>query len=123
MIHLADRLRTSQGTRTFAPAANGVPNGFGTIGRNSIYGPHFFDLDFALMKDIRIKGRVTFSFGAQAYNAPNHPNFDNPLADVSNPLFGTSVAEVAPPTGLLGEFVPSTAASLRFVEIKGVLRF
>jgi hypothetical protein len=107
----------------FAPAANGVPTGFGTIGRNSIYGPHFFDLDLALMKDIRIKERVTFSFGAQAYNALNHPNFDNPVADVSNPLFGTSVAEVAPPTGLLGAFVPGTAASPRFVEIKGVIRF
>lgn len=44
------------------------------------------------MKDIRIKERVTFSFGAQAYNALNHPNFDNPVADVSNPLFGTSGA-------------------------------
>ena len=110
-------------TSQFAPAANGVPTGFGTIGRNSIYGPHFFDLDLALMKDIRIKERVTFSFGAQAYNALNHPNFDNPVADVSNPLFGTSVAEVAPPTGLLGAFVPGTAASPRFVEIKGVIRF
>jgi hypothetical protein len=47
------------------------------------------------MKDIRIKERVIFSFGAQAYNALNHPNFDNPVADVPNPLFGTSVAEVA----------------------------
>jgi hypothetical protein len=49
------------------------------------------------MKDIRIKERVIFSFGAQAYNALNHPNFDNPVADLSNPLFGKSVAEVAPP--------------------------
>jgi hypothetical protein len=34
--------------------------------------------------------------GAQAYNALNHPNFDNPVADISNPMFGSSVAEVAP---------------------------
>jgi hypothetical protein len=74
------------------------------------------DLDLALMKDIGIKEPVTFSFGAQAYNALNHPNFDNPVADVSNPLFGTSVAEVAPPTSLLGAFVPGTAAFPRFVE-------
>jgi hypothetical protein len=44
-------------------------------------------------------------------------------ADVSNPPFGTSVAEVAPPTSLLGPFVPGTAASPRFVKIKGVIRF
>ena len=110
-------------TSQFATAANGVPTGFGTMGRNSIYGPHFFDMDIALMKDVRIKERVTFSFGAQAYNALNHPNFDNPVADISNPLFGHSVAEVAPPTSLLGAFVPGTAASPRFVEIKGVIRF
>jgi hypothetical protein len=93
------------------------------MGRNSVFGPHFFDVDIALMKEVRIKERLTFSFGAQAYNAFNHPNFDNPVADISSPLFGTTVAEVAPPTSLLGAFVPGTAASPRFVEIKGVIRF
>ena len=77
----------------------------------------------ALMKDVRITERVTFSFGAQAYNVFNHPNFDQPVSDISNALFGSSIAEVAPPTSLLGAFVPGTAASPRFVEIKGVLRF
>jgi hypothetical protein len=112
-------------TSQFEPSAavKGSPTGFGTIGRNSIYGPHFFDVDLALMKDIRIGEHMTFSFGAQAYNAFNHPNFDQPVADISNPLFGTSIAEVAPPTSLLGAFVPGTAASPRFVEIKGVIRF
>ncbi|MBV8898425.1 MAG: TonB-dependent receptor, partial [Acidobacteriaceae bacterium] len=112
-------------TSQFLPsaAANGGPTGFGSIGRNSIYGPHFFDVDMALMKDIRIKERLAFSFGVQAYNVFNHPNFDQPVSDISNPLFGTSIAEVAPPTSLLGAFVPGTAASPRFVEIKGILRF
>ena len=110
-------------TSQFAPASGGVPTGFGSVGRNSIYGPHFFDADIALMKDIRIKERLTFSFGAQAYNAFNHPNFDNPVADISNPLFGHTTAEVAPPTSLLGAFVAGGAASPRFVEIKGVIRF
>ncbi len=110
-------------TSEFAPSSNGVPTGFGTMGRNSIYGPHFFDADMALMKDIRIKENVVFSFGGQAYNVFNHPNFDNPVADISNPLFGSSIAEVAPPTSLLGAFVPGTAASPRFIEIKGIIRF
>ena len=111
-------------TSQFAPPANGSPTGFGNMARNSIYGPHFFDVDIALMKDIRIKERLTFSFGAQAYNAFNHPNFDNPVNDISNTgLFGTTIAEVAPPTSLLGAFVPGTAASPRFLEIKGVIRF
>jgi Carboxypeptidase regulatory-like domain len=112
-------------TSQFAPSAavTGFPTGFGTIGRNSLYGPHFFDVDMALTKEVRIKENVVFSFGAQAYNVFNHPNFDNPVADISNPLFGSSIAEVAPPTSLLGAFVPGTAASPRFVEIKGSIRF
>ncbi len=107
----------------FAPAANGVPTGFGTMARNSIYGPHFFDVDISVMKDIRIKERLTFSFGAQAYNAFNHTNFDQPVNDISNSQFGSSIAAVAPPTSILGAFVPGGAASPRFLEIKGVIRF
>jgi hypothetical protein len=112
-------------TSQFAPSASatGFPTGFGSIGRNTVYGPGFFDLDVALMKDIRLGEHATFSFGAQAYNLFNHPNFDQPVGDISNPLFGTSVAEVAPPTSLLGAFVPGTAASPRFLEIKGMIRF
>jgi hypothetical protein len=49
------------------------------MGRNSIDGPHFFDIDMALMKDVAITERATFSFGAQAYNLFNHTNFDQPV--------------------------------------------
>jgi hypothetical protein len=109
----------------FAPSAlaTGFPTGFGTLGRNTFFGPHFFDTDISLMKSVRIKEHVTFSFGAQAYNAFNHPNFDQPVADISNPNFGKIVANVAPPTSILGAFVAGGAASPRFVEIKGVIRF
>jgi hypothetical protein len=92
------------------------------MGRNSVYGPHFFDVDLALMKDIRIGEHVTFSFGAQAYNAFNHTNFDQPVNDISNPQFGSSIAAVGPPTSLLGSFV-GAGSSPRFVEIKGRIRF
>ena len=111
-------------TSQFAPsaAATGFPTGFGTIGRNSIYGPHFFDVDIALMKNIAIGEHVTFSFGAQAYNAFNHMNFDQPVADISNPQFGSRIAAVGPPTSLLGSFV-GAGSSPRFLEIRGVLRF
>jgi outer membrane receptor protein involved in Fe transport len=113
-------LNTSQ----FAPsaAAAGFPTGFGTIGRNSIYGPHFFDVDIAIMKEIKIRERLTFSFGAQAYNAFNHPNFDQPVNDISNPNFGSSVSEVGPPTSILGSFVGG-GNSPRFIEVRGIVRF
>ena len=106
----------------FAPPANSAPTGFGTIGRNSIYGPHFFDADISLMKDVALTEHLTFSFGANAYNAFNHPNFDQPVNDISNPQFGHSIAAVGPPTSLLGSFV-GAGSSPRFVEIKGMIRF
>jgi hypothetical protein len=111
-------------TSQFGPSAavTGFPTGFGTMGRNSIHGPHFFDVDISLMKDIQIREHLTFSFGAQAYNAFNHANFDEPVNDISSSHFGSSVAAVAPPTSLLGSFV-GAGSSPRFLEIKGIIRF
>jgi hypothetical protein len=92
------------------------------MGRNSVYGPNFFDVDMALMKEVAVTERVKFSFGAQAYNLFNHVNFDQPVNDISNPQFGSSIATVGPPTSLLGSFV-GAGSSPRFLEIKGVVRF
>lgn len=104
----------------FVPSADA--SGFGTIGRNTVYGPHFFDVDLALMKSVALGEHANFSFGAQAYNVFNHPNFDQPVADIASPLFGSTVATVGPPTSLLGAFT-GAGSSPRFVEIKGTVRF
>jgi hypothetical protein len=97
-------------------------SGFGTIGRNTVYGPHFFDVDLALMKSVALGEHVTFSFGAQAYNVFNHPNFDQPEGDIASSVFGSAVATVGPPTSLLGAF-NGAGSSPRFVAIRGMLRF
>ncbi len=111
-------------TAQFSPsaAATGFPTGFGALGRNSIYGPHFFDVDLSVMKSVAITEHVSFSFGATAFNLFNHPNFDQPVDDIANPNFGSSINNVGPPTSLLGSFV-GAGSSPRFLEIKGVLRF
>jgi hypothetical protein len=111
-------------TSEFAPstAVTGVPNGFGTIGRNTMFGPHFFDMDLSVMKGVKVGEHATFQFGFQAYNVWNHPNFDQPVNDISNPNFGYSVGQVAPPTSLLGSFVGAGSAP-RFFELKGIMRF
>jgi hypothetical protein len=94
-------------TSQFAPSAGltGAPSGFGTSGRNTIYGPRFFDVDIALTKSVALGEHLKFTYGAQAYNAFNHANFDQPVNDISNPQFGSSIAAVGPPTSLLGSFV------------------
>lgn len=107
-------------TAEFQPA--GALTGFGTIGRNSLRGPGFFDVDMALMKDIAIAEHATFSFGAHAYNLFNHANFDQPVNDIASPELGSAIAAVGPPTSILGSFV-GAGSSPRFVEIKGLVRF
>jgi hypothetical protein len=104
-----------------------VPSGsetsFGNIGRNSMFGPHYDDIDVVLMKSFRIKERLKFSVGASANNLLNHPNFQNPLANIANPTGFGSIANTAiQPTSAYGSFQGS-AVSGRVLVITGRLNF
>ena len=105
----------------FAPST-GSPTGFGIQGRNNFRGPGFFDMDLSLLKDFAITERFRVTIGAQAYNLLNHPNFDQPVADLANPLFGSVTRLVGPPTSILGSFVAGND-SPRFVELKAEFHF
>jgi hypothetical protein len=113
-------LNTSQ----FAPAfgTSGVLTGFGNAGRNTFRGPDFVDVDMSVTKDFRIKEHATFQVGAQFANLFNHPNFDNPVDDVSSPVFGSVISTVSPPTSILGSFL-GAGGSPRFIEFKGKFSF
>ncbi len=108
-------------TSQFAPST-AAPSGFGAQARNDFRGPGFFDMDLSLMKDFTIREHVTVSVGAQAFNLLNHPNFDQPINDIANPLFGSITRLVGPPTSILGSFVAGND-SPRFVELKAEFRF
>jgi hypothetical protein len=64
----------------FAQPAVGT---FGTLGRNAIYGPHFWNVDFSLAKSTRFYERVTLQFRAELFNIFNHPNFALPGFSIS----------------------------------------
>ena len=51
---------------------------FGDLGRNAIYGPHFWNLDFAVAKNTPIGERVNLQLRAEFFNILNHPNFALP---------------------------------------------
>ena len=96
------------------------PSGFGNVTRNQLRGPLYVDSDFTLMKQTKIPGweRGQIGFGAQFYNVFNHPNFQAPVADVSNPaLFGSVVATVNPPTTAFGSGLGANA-SPRIIQAK-----
>jgi hypothetical protein len=70
------------------------PIGFTIGSRNNLFGPHFIDVDLGLGKRFPIYGeRVVLKFRADAFNAFNHPNFNNPTVDIT---------ESAGPFGLVG---------------------
>jgi hypothetical protein len=104
------------GSETGAPFSTGL--------RNLFRGPKYFNADFSLMKDTQLPGwrRAHLVLGLQAFNVLNHPNFDLPIADISNTLFGTIQRQVSSPTSILGAF-PGSNASARMAQIKGEIRF
>jgi hypothetical protein len=51
---------------------------FGNLGRNSLIGPNFRQLDFSIFKITPITERLKMELRFEAYNLLNHPNFANP---------------------------------------------
>ncbi len=62
---------------------------FGSEGRNSLLGPDYRNLDFAISKMTPITERLKLEFRADFYNVANHPNF-------ASPLLPTFFADAAP---------------------------
>jgi hypothetical protein len=50
------------------------------LGRNSIPGPMFTNIDFGVSKSFRLSERMAFRFDANFFDLLNHPNFENPGA-------------------------------------------
>jgi hypothetical protein len=103
------------------------PGGVGAFGnqrRNQVFGPDYFDTDLTLMKDFRIPKweGAEMQIGVQAFNILNHPNFDQPIGDVSNSQFGDIVRTAATPTSIFGSFLGADA-SPRALQIRAQLRF
>jgi hypothetical protein len=67
-------------TAAFVPAATGT---FGNVGRNSLRGPGFFDMDTSLFKQFVLTERFQLQFRSEAFNVANRANFNNPNANVS----------------------------------------
>ncbi|MGH9764018.1 MAG: carboxypeptidase regulatory-like domain-containing protein, partial [Blastocatellia bacterium] len=61
---------------------------FGNAGRDILEGPGFFTLNAALVRNFKIRERQTLQLRWEAFNALNHPNFNNPDANITDKLFG-----------------------------------
>jgi len=82
------------GGRRLNPAAFYISDGYqqGNLGRNTLRGFSFGQLDLSLRRVIPISERWQMSVAAQGYNVLNHPNFANPSpmegANMASPNFG-----------------------------------
>ena len=74
--------------RYFDPCAFGLsPAGtFGSLGRNTVTGPTFCNVDFTVVKGTPLSERMNLEFRAEFFNLFNHPNFGLP----SRTVFGSN---------------------------------
>lgn len=70
---------------SFQAPAVGV---FGNVGRNSLNGPAFFDLDASLFKSIQFTERVSLELRCEAFGITNTPQFANPGSTFGSANFG-----------------------------------
>jgi len=81
------------------PAAWFNPNAFtlqttpyGTVGRNTIWGPGLQQWDLGVAKRFSVAEQRYFQFRAEAFNTLNQVNFKPPLNTVGSPGFSTITA-------------------------------
>jgi hypothetical protein len=86
---------------------------FGNMGRDSLRGPSFKQVDFSVFKDTKVAERLTMQLRVEIFNIFNHPNFANPFlpsgiaaAGTSGFLAITTTADVGPGNPFLGGGAP-----------------
>jgi hypothetical protein len=62
---------------------------YGNVGRNSMRGPAFNNLDASFFRNFTIFRESSFQFRAEFFNIFNHTNFGNPDATVGDSSYGT----------------------------------
>jgi hypothetical protein len=108
--NLTDRPSTTNGLLFFSgsgpqrvamAAGTSVANFFelgqdGFVGRNTVRGGSFVNLDMSLGKKFSVTERQAINFRAEFFNALNRPNFGLPIGTLTAPGFGSAVDTVNP---------------------------
>jgi hypothetical protein len=73
-----------------------APGSFGTSGRNILRGPGFANVDFGLVKNVRLVQRHGVQFRVEVFNLFNRVNLGSPVNNVSAPNFGQIISAGSP---------------------------
>src|SRR5215470_6122018 len=70
----------------FDPSVFSAPVGpvFGNVGRDTVRGPGFFNLDMSLFRTFKLTERFGLQCRAEAFGLTNTPHFNNPTAGFQN---------------------------------------
>jgi len=107
--------------------ASGICDGMAVAivqGKNRFRGPSYFNTDFTIMKNTKIRGweNASLAIGFQFFNLFNHPNFDLPNNFSGDPLFGQILGANGPPTNLMGNNTGGDNTR-RLIQLRAELRF
>jgi carboxypeptidase family protein/TonB-dependent receptor-like protein len=108
--NLTDRPRTTDGLiffkghgpRRVARSPDRSINDFfrfgedGFVGRNTLRGDSFVNLDLALTKSVRFSDKQRLEFRSEFFNLLNRENFGLPIRTLGAPGFGSSVDTISP---------------------------
>ncbi len=70
----------------------------GSLGRSTYFGPGFAQVDLSVQKKFAITEHTALQFRANAYNAFNRVNLNNPTMDLNSSNFGRSTSQQIPRT-------------------------
>lgn len=92
-VNIIGRVERWFDTTAFTPVAR-----FGNLGRNVIIGPGFNNVDFSVLKNIKLDEKVSLQFRAEVFDLLNHANFGQPGRVVGSATFG-QIINTRFPTG------------------------
>jgi hypothetical protein len=93
-------------------------------GRNRFRSPNYFNTDFAVMKNTKIRrwDNSVLSIGFQFFNLFNHANFGYPDNGSSDGTYGQIQYQEQPPTSILGSGLNANV-SPRMIQVKAQIQF
>jgi hypothetical protein len=87
--------------------AEPAPGGYGNLPYNGFEGPHFFDQDLSMIKDVQLFERLHFQARLEAFDVFNNANFAGPSTSTDSTTFGqlTSTFDTARGGGVTSRIV------------------
>ncbi len=113
-LYIADS-NVATGRRLNPAAFNFVlPAGqMGSLGRNALRGPNFWQLDLSLLRTLKITEKVNVQLRAEAFNIFNHANFLYP-SNTSASVSAAGVVTISPTFGVINTNAANASSSAIF---------